>query len=129
MSVVVEKIGEPGRILVTKGATEEIVKCCSTILKDGQKLPLDAEAEKNIMQKGKTEFYRGVETEVNVLPKVQVEIVVAKVPVGQVIDTVKDVLYTGHIGDGKIFVYNVENVIKVRTGEEGYDALQDGEVD
>jgi len=81
------------------------------------------------MQKGKTEFYRGVETEVNVLPKVQVEIVVAKVPVGQVIDTVKDVLYTGHIGDGKIFVYNVENVIKVRTGEEGYDALQDGEVD
>lgn len=81
------------------------------------------------MQKGKTEFYRGVETEVSVLPKVQVEIVVAKVPVRQVIDTVKNVLYTGHIGDGKIFIYNVENVIKVRTGEEGYDALQDGEVD
>ncbi len=81
------------------------------------------------MQKGKTEYYRGVETEVNVLPKVQVEIVIAKVPIRQVIDTVKDVLYTGHIGDGKIFVYNVENVIKVRTGEEGYAALQDGEVD
>ncbi|HUM84836.1 MAG TPA: P-II family nitrogen regulator [Lachnospiraceae bacterium] len=81
------------------------------------------------MQKGKTEFYRGVETEVNVLPKIQVEVVVAKVPVRQVVNTVKDVLYSGHIGDGKIFVYNVENVIKVRTGEEGYDALQDGEVD
>ncbi len=79
------------------------------------------------MQKGKTEFYRGVETEVNLLPKVQVEIVVTKVPVRTVIETAKSVLYTGHIGDGKIFVYDVENVIKVRTGEEGYDALQDVE--
>ncbi len=79
------------------------------------------------VQKGKTEFYRGVETEINLLPKVQVEIVVAKVPVRQVIETAKKVLYTGHIGDGKIFVYDVENVIKVRTGEEGYDALQDVE--
>ena len=77
------------------------------------------------MQKGKTEFYRGVETEVNLLPKVQVEIVVTKVPVRTVIETAKSVLYTGHFGDGKIFVYDVENVIKVRTGEEGYDALQD----
>ena len=79
------------------------------------------------MQKGKSEFYRGVETEVNLLPKVQVEIVVTKVPVRTVIETAKSVLYTGHIGDGKIFVYDVENVIKVRTGEEGYDALQDVE--
>ena len=79
------------------------------------------------IQKGKHEYYRGVETEINLLPKVQVEIVVAKVPVRLVIDTAKKVLYTGHIGDGKIFVYNVENVIKVRTGEEGYDALQDVE--
>ena len=79
------------------------------------------------MQKGKTEFYRGVETEVNLLPKVQVEIVVAKVPVRTVIETAKAVLYTGNIGDGKIFVYDVENVVKVRTGEEGYDALQDVE--
>ena len=79
------------------------------------------------MQKGKTEFYRGVETEVNLLPKVQVEIVVAKVPVRTVIETAKNILYTGHIGDGKIFVYDVENVVKVRTGEEGYDALQDEE--
>jgi len=77
------------------------------------------------MQKGKTEYYRGVETEVNLLPKVQVEIVVTKVPVRTVIETAKSVLYTGHFGDGKIFVYDVENVIKVRTGEEGYDALQD----
>lgn len=79
------------------------------------------------MQKGKPEYYRGVETEVNLLPKVQVEIVVAKVPVRTVIETAKQVLYTGRIGDGKIFVYDVENVVKVRTGEEGYDALQDEE--
>jgi len=77
------------------------------------------------IQKGKTEYYRGAETEVNLLPKVQVEIVVAKVPVRLVIETAKRVLYTGKIGDGKIFIYDVENVIKVRTGEEGYDALQD----
>jgi Amt family ammonium transporter len=79
------------------------------------------------MQKGKTEFYRGVEMSINLLPKVEVEIVVAKVPVRKVIETAKDALYTGQIGDGKIFVYDVENVIKVRTGEEGYDALQDEE--
>ena len=79
------------------------------------------------MQKGKTEYYRGVETEVFLLPKVQVEIVVAKVPVRTVIEKAKDVLYTGNFGDGKIFVYDVENVVKVRTGEEGYDALQDEE--
>lgn len=79
------------------------------------------------MQKGKTEYYRGVEMEMNLLPKVHVEIVVAKVPVRTVIETAKRVLYTGHIGDGKIFIYDVENVVKVRTGEEGYDALQDEE--
>ena len=79
------------------------------------------------IQKGKPEYYRGVETETNLLPKVQVEIVVSKVPVRTVVETAKKVLYTGHIGDGKIFVYDVENVIKVRTGEEGYDALQDVE--
>ncbi len=79
------------------------------------------------MQKGKTEYYRGVETEVNLLPKVEVQIVVAKVPVRDVIETAKKTLYTGNIGDGKIFVYDVENVVKVRTGEEGYDALQDVE--
>ena len=78
-------------------------------------------------QKGKPEYYRGVVQEVSLLPKVQVDIVVCKVPVKLVVDTAKKVLYTGHIGDGKIFVYDVENVIKVRTGEEGYDALQDEE--
>ena len=78
-------------------------------------------------QGGSKERYRGVEVEVSLLPKIQVEIVVCKVPVKTVIDTAKKVLYTGNIGDGKIFVYDVENVIKVRTGEEGYDALQDVE--
>lgn len=77
------------------------------------------------MQKGSTELYRGTPLEINLLPKVQVDIVVCKVPVETVISEAKRVLYTGHIGDGKIFVYSVENVIKVRTGEEGYAALQD----
>lgn len=77
------------------------------------------------IQKGRAEYYRGIQVEANLLPKVQVEIVVSAVPVRKVIDTAKKVLYTGHIGDGKIFVYDVENVIKVRTGEEGFDALQD----
>ena len=79
------------------------------------------------IQKGKPEYYRGVQVEPSLLPKVQVDIVVSKVPVRSVIETAKKVLYTGHIGDGKIFVYDVENVVKVRTGEEGYDALQDVE--
>lgn len=79
------------------------------------------------IQKGKPEYYRGVAQDITLLPRVQVEIVVSKVPVRTVIETAKKVLYTGHIGDGKIFVYDVENVIKVRTGEEGYDALQDVE--
>ncbi len=78
-------------------------------------------------QKGKPEYYRGVQIEANLLPKIQVDVVVSKVPVRTVIETAKRVLYTGHIGDGKIFVYDVENVVKVRTGEEGFDALQDVE--
>ena len=79
------------------------------------------------VQQGHTEFYRGVAVETNLMPKVQVDIVVSKIPARDVIETAKSVLYTGHIGDGKIFVYDVENVVKVRTGEEGYDALQDVE--
>lgn len=79
------------------------------------------------IQKGKPEYYRGIPVEASLLPKVQLDIVVSKVPVRTVIETAKKVLYTGHIGDGKIFVYDVENVVKVRTGEEGYDALQDVE--
>ena len=79
------------------------------------------------IQKGKPEYYRGVQVEANLLPKVQVNLVVSAVPIRKVIETAKKVLYTGHIGDGKIFVYDVENVVKVRTGEEGFDALQDVE--
>lgn len=79
------------------------------------------------MQKGAPEYYRGVKVDASLLPKVKVEIIVSKIPVSTVIETAKKVLHTGHIGDGKIFVYDVENVIKVRTGEEGYDALQDEE--
>ncbi len=77
------------------------------------------------MQKGMHQYYRGVEVEATLLPKVKVEIVVCKIPVETVIQTVKKALYTGNIGDGKMFIYDVENVVKVRTGEEGYSALQD----
>ena len=72
----------------------------------------------------KPEYYRGTPVEVTLLPKVQVDIVVSKVPVRQVVEAARKALYTGHIGDGKIFITDVENVLRVRTGEEGYDALQ-----
>lgn len=79
------------------------------------------------VQKGAGEKYRGVELDATLIPKVKVEVVVSKIPVDQVIATAKKALYTGHIGDGKIFVYNVQKVVKVRTGEEDYLALQDVE--
>ena len=77
------------------------------------------------MQKGQGEYYRGAKIEVNLLPKVKAEIAICAVPLQKVIDTAKAVLYTGHIGDGKLFIYDIENVVKIRTGEEGFDALQD----
>ncbi len=77
------------------------------------------------MQKGSANYYRGVKVTPQLLPKVKVEVVVCKVPVDEVVTAAKNALYTGNIGDGKIFIYDVENVLKIRTGEEGYDALQD----
>mgnify|MGYP000748286420 FL=1 len=77
------------------------------------------------VQKGAPTYYRGVEVDMNLRPKVKIEIVVSLVPVQKVIDTAKAVLHTGQIGDGKVFVYDIENVVKIRTGEEGYLALQD----
>ena len=79
------------------------------------------------VQKGAGEMYRGVEMDATLLPKVKVEVVVSKIPVETVIEAAKKALYTGHIGDGKIFVYNVDKVVKIRTGEEDFDALQDVE--
>ena len=79
------------------------------------------------VQKGAGEYYRGVEMDATLLPKIKVEIIVSKIPVTTVIEAAKKALYTGHIGDGKIFVYNVLKVVKVRTGEEDYAALQDVE--
>lgn len=79
------------------------------------------------IQKGAGEKYRGVEMDATLLPKVKVEVVVSKIPVDTVVEAAKKALYTGHIGDGKIFVYNVDKVVKVRTGEEDFDALQDVE--
>ncbi len=79
------------------------------------------------IQKGAGERYRGVEVDATLLPKIKVEVVVSKIPVEKVVDAAKKALYTGHIGDGKIFVYNVDKVVKIRTGEEDYAALQDVE--
>ena len=79
------------------------------------------------IQKGSSEMYRGVKVDSTLLPKVKVEVIVSKIPVDKVIETAKKTLYTGHIGDGKIFVYNVVRAVKVRTGEEGYEAIQDVE--
>ena len=79
------------------------------------------------IQKGAGEKYRGVELDANLIPKVKVEVVVSKIPVDSLIEAAKKALYTGHIGDGKIFVYNVTKVVKVRTGEEDFAALQDVE--
>jgi len=113
----VEVITRPSRLEALKNAMNEIGITGMTVT--------------NVMgygmQKGNYTYYRGVEVDVNFLPKIKLDMVVCKIPVDTVIETVKKVLYTGKIGDGKIFVYDVENVIKVRTGEEGYDALQDEE--
>ena len=79
------------------------------------------------IQKGAGEMYRGVEVDATLLPKVKIEVVVSKIPVESIIEAAKAALYTGHIGDGKIFVYGVEKVVKVRTGEEDFAALQDVE--
>ena len=76
------------------------------------------------VEKGASEYYRGVKVDMDLLPKVKVEVVVSKVPVEKVVEVARKALYTGHIGDGKIFVYDVEDVVRVRTGESGYDALQ-----
>ena len=77
------------------------------------------------VQKGARSYYRGVEMDMNLLPKIKIEIVVSLVPVKTVIETAKRVLHTGQYGDGKVFVYDIENVVKIRTGEEGFEALQD----
>ena len=79
------------------------------------------------IQKGAGERYRGVEIDATLLPKIKLEVVVSKIPVEDVIEAAKRALYTGHIGDGKIFVYPVSKVVKVRTGEEDFAALQDVE--
>ena len=79
------------------------------------------------IQKGAGEMYRGAEVDATLLPKVKVEVIVASIPVEDVIEAAKKTLYTGHIGDGKIFVYNVDRVVKIRTGEEDFEALEDVE--
>jgi Amt family ammonium transporter len=81
------------------------------------------------LQKGKTDFYRGVKVEtLDLLPKVQMDIVVSSVPVEKVVEAASRVLHTGHIGDGKIFVSEITDAIKVSTGERGYAAMQGTDV-
>ncbi len=77
------------------------------------------------IQKGHTEYYRGTAVEATLLPKVKVEVIICKVPVDTAVNAIKGVLYTGNIGDGKIFIDSIDNVLRISTGEEGYDALQD----
>ena len=79
------------------------------------------------MQKGHQTYFRGAPVETRLLPKVKIDVVICKIPTKTLVDTVQKVLYTGHVGDGKIFIYDVEDVVKIRTGERGYDALQDEE--
>ncbi len=79
------------------------------------------------MQKGSSNYYRGLPVETTLLPKIKVEIVICKIPVDLLVSTIKKALHTGKIGDGKIFIYDVEDVVKVRTGEVGFEALQDEE--
>ena len=79
------------------------------------------------MQKGQLTYFLGRAIDTRLLPKVKVEVVICKIPVQTLIETVQKVLYTGNIGDGKIFIYDVEDVIKIRTNEHGYEALQDEE--
>lgn len=123
----VEVVGEPTKlskvtIITRQNKLAELMQALSSIGVTGVTIT-------NVMgcgtQMGSSKFYRGAKIDMNVLPKVQVDIAVSTVPVDLVVETARTVLCTGHIGDGKIFVYDVENVIKVRTGEEGYLALQD----
>jgi len=75
------------------------------------------------LQKGKTEYYRGVEININLLPKVKIELIVKDSEVDRIVDTIVKVARSGKIGDGKIFIYNVENAVRIRTGEQGEDAI------
>ena len=107
-----------------------IVKAALDIFKDAMdKIGITGMTVSHVLgygtQGGKVNYYRGVKVETNLLPKIQVDIVVSNVPVQSVIDAAKSALYTGHIGDGKIFIYDVEEVIKIRTGEINSKALTD----
>lgn len=107
-------------ILTTQSKLEELME-------ELNKVGISGMTVSNVMgcgvQKGHKEFYRGTEVEVKLLPKIKIEIVVCSVPVEDVINAAKRVLYTGQIGDGKIFVYDVANVIRISDNAEGKDAL------
>ena len=79
------------------------------------------------IQKGHTTYYRGAPVEARLLPKLKIDVVVSKIPTQTLVEAAKRALYTGNVGDGKIFISDVRDVVKVRTGETGYDALQDEE--
>ncbi len=125
----VEEIVTPDGRRYTKVAIVTRQNKLSELLKAFDRIGVTGVTITNVLgcgvQKGQANYYRGVELEMSLLPKVKVEVVVSKVPVTLVIETARKVLYTGKVGDGKVFVYPVENVVKIRTGEQGYAALQD----
>lgn len=108
-------------IIISKGRFEELKKALDNIGITGMTVTNVSGCG---MQKGHKEYYRGLAMDINLIPKVKVEVVVCELPVDLVVETAKKVLHTGEIGDGKIFVYNVENVIRISTGDEGRAALQ-----
>ena len=108
-------------IITSKGRFEELKKALDHIGITGMTVTNVSGCG---MQKGHKEYYRGLAMDINLIPKVKVEVVVCEVPVELVVETAKKVLHTGEMGDGKIFVYDVENVIRISTGDEGRAALQ-----
>ncbi|HBC96152.1 MAG TPA: P-II family nitrogen regulator [Clostridium sp.] len=108
-------------IITSKGRFEELKKALDHIGITGMTVTNVSGCG---MQKGHKEYYRGLAMDINLIPKVKVEVVVCEVPVELVVETAKKVLHTGEMGDGKIFVYDVENVVRISTGDEGKAALQ-----
>ena len=108
-------------IITSQGKLQDLIDALNTIDVTGMTVT-------NVlgygMQKGHKEYYRGTAVDIHLLPKVKIEIVISDVPVEEVVKAAKKVLHTGKIGDGKIFIYDVTNVIRISTGEEGRDALQ-----
>ncbi len=133
VAVPVQVVSEPSRVAASDVKLTKVTIICNQARFEDLQVAMNAIGVSGMtvtqvlgcgIQKGRTEYYRGVALSMNLLPKIQVDVVVCKVPVSEVVETARKTLYTGNIGDGKIFVYDVENVIKIRTGEQGMEAMQ-----